>query len=50
MRLKSSVSWISNREIAVQFLMTTSGMIRMLYQSIELGFDEFIEEYYKMSD
>ena len=39
MRLKSSVSVISNREIAVQFLMTTSEIIRMLYQRIELGFD-----------
>ena len=44
MRLKSSVSVISNREIAVQFLMTTSEIIRMLYQRIELGFDGFTVE------
>ena len=46
MRLKSSVSSVSDREIAVQFLMTTSEINRMLYPRIVLGMMGFIYDLY----
>ena len=45
MRLKSSVSSVSDRQIAVQFLMTTSEINGMLYQRIELGMMGFIDDW-----
>ena len=45
MRLKSSVSSVSIREIAVQFLMTTSEINQMLHQRIELGMMGFIDDW-----